>query len=78
MMHMPCGKGIRNAPCMSEVQCTKHSSKLFTDETRTDEDRYPIYRRRDDNQKIVKIGVELDNRYVVPHNKIFWMKYGAT
>ena len=45
--------------------------------TNIDDDGYPVYRRRDDGKIVVKNGVELNNRYVVPHNRYLLLKYGA-
>ncbi|XP_070027510.1 uncharacterized protein [Nicotiana sylvestris] len=51
--------------------------KKFVSSTTIDEDGYPIYRRRDDGRTAKRIGIELDNRYVVPHNRFLLLKYGA-
>src|SRR5436305_307837 len=77
MIHGPCGIGRPNSPCMSDGRCTKYFPKKFTEMTTIDEDGYPVYRRRNDGRTLVKNGIELDNRYVVPHNKYLLLKYGA-
>jgi hypothetical protein len=41
----------------------------------TDVNRYLIYRRRDMGRTILVHGVELDNRWVVPHNVYLLTKY---
>jgi hypothetical protein len=38
---------------------------------------YPIYRRRDTRHTILVHGIELDNRWVVPHNVYLLTKYDA-
>jgi hypothetical protein len=38
---------------------------------------YPIYRRRDTGCTILVHGIELDNRWVVPHNVYLSTKYNA-
>jgi hypothetical protein len=43
----------------------------------TDVNKYPIYRRRDTGCTILVHGVELDNRWVVPHNVYLSTKYDA-
>jgi len=43
----------------------------------TDVNRYPIYRRRDTGHTVVVHGIELDNRWVVPHNVYLSTKYDA-
>jgi len=41
----------------------------------TDVNGYPIYRRRDMGHTVVVHGIELDNRWVVPHNVYLSTKY---
>ncbi|XP_057746430.1 uncharacterized protein LOC130965687 [Arachis stenosperma] len=77
MMHGPCGSFRKDSPCMENGQCMRHFPKRFVASTTIDEDGYPVYRRRDDGKIITKSGVELDNRYVVPHNRKLLLKYGA-
>ncbi|RCV18220.1 hypothetical protein SETIT_3G282400v2 [Setaria italica] len=40
-------------------------------------DMYPIYRRREDGQKVKVRGEELDNRWVVPYNPVLLMWYNC-
>ncbi|XP_028804724.1 uncharacterized protein LOC114759678 [Neltuma alba] len=68
MMHGPCGSSNKKSPCMKDGKCSKYFPKKFVDHTVVDEDGYPTYRRRRDGHTIVKKGVTLDNRYVVPYN----------
>ncbi|XP_057744772.1 uncharacterized protein LOC130962595 [Arachis stenosperma] len=77
MVHGPCGLAKKNSPCMENGQCIRHFPKKFVDFTTIDQNGYPIYRRRDDNRTIEVSGIELDNRYVVPHNRFLLLKYGA-
>ncbi|XP_059289718.1 uncharacterized protein LOC132043247 isoform X6 [Lycium ferocissimum] len=77
MMHGPCGSARKSSPCMQNGKCTKHFPKKFVDATTVDEEGYPVYRRRDNGRTIMKNGIELDNRYVVPHNRFLLLKYGA-
>ena len=52
-------------------------SKEFRNETATNKDGYPWYRRRD-NGITVKVGkYAIDNRWVVPHNSYLLMKHDA-
>ncbi|XP_057756011.1 uncharacterized protein LOC130975209 [Arachis stenosperma] len=76
MMHCPCGSIRKDSPCMENGQCMRHFPKRFV-ATTIDEDGYPVYRHRDDGKIITKSGVELNNRYVVPHNRKLLLKYGA-
>ncbi|XP_019157984.1 PREDICTED: uncharacterized protein LOC109154705 [Ipomoea nil] len=77
MLHGPCGVSRSNSPCMVNGKCSKHFPKRFIDASHFDQDGYPLYRRRDDKRTIKKNGIELDNRYVVPHNRYLLLKYKA-
>ncbi len=77
MMHGPCGAAFPNAPCMEDGKCTKQYLRKFQFETVTDVNEYPIYRCRDTGRTILVHGVELDNRWVVPHNVYLLTKYDA-
>ncbi|XP_019178844.1 PREDICTED: uncharacterized protein LOC109173980 [Ipomoea nil] len=77
MIHGPCGPARTKSPCMVNGRCSKHFPKRFVELSNWDEDGYPIYMRRDDGRTILKNGVELDNRYVVPHNRYLLLKYRA-
>ncbi|KAL1368710.1 hypothetical protein AAHE18_02G141900 [Arachis hypogaea] len=77
MMHGPCGLAKKDSPCMEDGKCIRHFPKRFVENTTIDEDSYPVYRRRDDGKTIMKSGIDLDNRYVVPHNRYLLMRYGA-
>jgi hypothetical protein len=48
--------------------CSKHYPTEFNDETTIDENGFAIYRHRDDGHYVIKNGVRLDNRWVVPYN----------
>jgi hypothetical protein len=58
-------------------QCSKFFPKKFVKKTSFDESGYPIYRRRDLGVTVLKKGVILDNRSVVPYNASLIMKYNA-
>ena len=77
MMHGPCGASNPRSPCMQEGKCSKFYPKKFVDVTSFDDQGYPIYRRRNTGITTKKKGVELDNRFVVPYNAKFLMKYQA-
>ncbi|XP_019167686.1 PREDICTED: uncharacterized protein LOC109163399 [Ipomoea nil] len=77
MMHGPCGKARFRSPCMANGKCTKHFPKKFVNCSTFDEDGYPIYRRRDNGRSVTRNGIDLDNRYVVPHNRHLLLKYRA-
>ena len=77
MMHGPCGELDPNCPCMKDGKCSKRFPKSFQDTTTFDADGFPIYRRRDTGVKARKSGVDLDNRWVVPHNLQVLKKFQA-
>jgi len=77
MMHGPCGVAFPNASCMEEDKCKKQYPCKFQFETMTNVNGYPIYHHRDTGHTILVHGVELDNRWVVPHNVYLSSKYDA-
>ena len=77
MLHGPCGNANQKSPCMKNRRCSKFFPKKFVPSTIFDEDGYPVYRRRDTGKTIMKNGVDLDNRFVVPYNPHLLMKYQA-
>jgi hypothetical protein len=77
MMHGPCGDANKKCPCMKNDKCSKHYPKDFQDETIVDESGFTIYRRRNDGRSIMKNGILLDNRSVVPYNMALLKKYEA-
>ena len=76
MMYRPCGVSNLNSPCMEDGKCTKKFLKDFTEQT-MECDGYPQYRQRDDGKYVMKNGVPLDNRYIVPYNPYLSKKYSA-
>lgn len=50
---------------------------MFIPSTSIDEEGYPTYGRRDDDISTKRSCIDLDNRYVVPHNRFLLLKYGA-
>ena len=78
MMHGPCGALNPSAPCMKDGVCQKNYPKNFQENTKENDNGYPIYRRRDNGHFIkTKNGTQLDNRWVVPHNTNLIIKYNA-
>ncbi|KAF7812022.1 DNA helicase PIF1, ATP-dependent [Senna tora] len=75
MIHGPCGAARKTLPCMINGKCSKHFPKKFTDRTSFDDDFYAKYRRRDIGNTVVKNGIELDNRFVVPYNPTLLLRY---
>jgi hypothetical protein len=77
MMHGPCGANNRRCPCMKNNKCSKKFPKPFQDETILDGFGFTIYRRRPDGRHVLKNGVRLDNRNIVPYNMHLLKKYNA-
>ncbi|XP_021974686.2 uncharacterized protein LOC110869772 [Helianthus annuus] len=75
MIHGPCGHANLKCPCMVGNRCSKNFPKKFLEATSVDSDGFPLYRRRDDGHTVVKKGVTLDNRSVVPYNKRLLRRY---
>ncbi|KAI9081228.1 hypothetical protein K1719_036800 [Acacia pycnantha] len=70
MVHGPCGRSSRSAPCMKDGKCSKYFPKRFCARTMLDEHGYPTYRRRDDGHMVSRKGVKLDNRSIVPYLRL--------
>ncbi|XP_074293518.1 uncharacterized protein LOC141620583 [Silene latifolia] len=72
MMHGPCGNFNPEYQCMKKKnsmgRCKYNYPKSFTDETTTNSDSYPEYRRRNDGQTAIVRKEKLDNRWVIPYN----------
>jgi hypothetical protein len=68
MVHGPCGKYNPNSPCMKNGVCSKHYPKEYNEETTIDGFGFPVYRRRNNGRYVVKNGVHLDNKWIMPHN----------
>ncbi|CAF4851971.1 unnamed protein product [Pieris macdunnoughi] len=84
MIHGPCGTLNRTSPCMADGKCTKNFPKDFTNDTITNVDGYPIYRRRSpDNggrsfiKNINNTDIDIDNRWVVPYSPLLSKTYNA-
>ena len=77
MLHGPCGVVKPNASCMENGKCTKKFPKDFQEETVMDVNGYPLYKRPNNGRIVMKNGVPLDNRYVVPYCPYLSLKYNA-
>ncbi|XP_022032408.1 uncharacterized protein LOC110933497 [Helianthus annuus] len=75
MIHGPCGTDNPLYPGMVQQKCSKKFPKKYVDETCVDSEGYPVYRRRQTSNTVVKNGVRLDNRFVVPYNALLLRKY---
>ena len=77
MIHGPCGLANRSSPCMKDGKCSRFYPKKFQEKIAISEDGYPHYRRRNNGANIVRNGIELGNRFVVPYNPNLLIKYQA-
>lgn len=77
MIHGPCGAENPNCPCMVNGKCSKHFPKKFKEHTCIDVDGFPEYKRRNSGVFVEKSGTKLDNRNVVPYNKVLLKRYQA-
>ena len=72
MIHGPCGGLNPQAPCMKDNKCTKGYPKSFCEETLLSQNGYITYARpnngRTCKKKVNGVDVDVDNRWVVPHN----------
>ncbi|XP_021770506.1 uncharacterized protein LOC110734673 [Chenopodium quinoa] len=73
MMHGPCGSLNPKCGCMKkkvkdEFACKYNYPKSYVEETTTNEDSYPLYRRRNTGEHVRIHGANLDNRWVIPYN----------
>ncbi|KAL5146616.1 hypothetical protein HKD37_06G016425 [Glycine soja] len=75
MMHGPCGFANKKSPCMANGKCIRCFPKKFHGAKIVDQDGFPVYRRRNDGRTVMKNGIELNNRFVVPYNPQLLLKY---
>jgi len=77
MIHGPCVTINNSLPCMKNGKCSIFFPKKFYQTTTISEDGFPYYRRRNNLATIIKNGISLDNRSVVPYNPVLLVKYQA-
>ncbi|XP_071726830.1 uncharacterized protein [Rutidosis leptorrhynchoides] len=77
MMHGPCGIANSRAPCMESSACTKKFPKKYNEKTFFDVDGRAYYQRRNTSVYTTRSGVQLDNSYVVPYNRLLCMTFQA-
>ncbi|XP_073831623.1 uncharacterized protein [Musca autumnalis] len=81
MIHGPCGELNPLSPCMSDGKCTKGFPKKFTNDTVSDVDGYPIYRRRSPDagghSTTNCVDIDIDDRWVVPYSPLLSKTFNA-
>ena len=77
MIHGPCKITRISSPCMTNGRCLKFYPKKFKLLTTIDEDGYPCYKHQDNGTFILKNGIKLDNRNVVPYSPLLLLRYQA-
>ncbi|CAN7043651.1 unnamed protein product [Brassica rapa subsp. trilocularis] len=66
------------SPCMEKGECTKNYPKPYSSHTKIDKSGIVVYKRRVNSRaSVFKGDIELDSRYVVPHNLSIIRKYKA-
>uniref|UniRef100_UPI00358ED5B8 uncharacterized protein n=1 Tax=Myxine glutinosa TaxID=7769 RepID=UPI00358ED5B8 len=77
MLHGPCGHINTHSPCMKAGKCTKRYPRPLLTETQTDQDGYPLYRRRKPGDggftttlRVKQQEIVIDNQWVVPFNPL--------
>ncbi|XP_050910051.1 uncharacterized protein LOC127123919 [Lathyrus oleraceus] len=66
-----------SSPCMKNGKCSKYFPKKFQPKTVVDRDGYPVYRRRENDNTVMKKHVTLDSRHVIPYNAYLLEKIQA-
>ncbi|XP_069968901.1 uncharacterized protein [Bactrocera oleae] len=85
MIHGPCGAFNMTSPCMENRRCKKNFPKKLTNDTITDIDGYPFYRRRNADsgghtfqmRTSNSVQLEIDNQWVVPYSPLLSKTYKA-
>jgi len=78
MMHGPCGLANPKSQCMNEGVCSKRFLKKFKTQTVFDDNGFVYYKHRDlKDNFVIKNGIQLNNRYVVPYNRELLLRYNA-
>ena len=73
MVHGPCGIFNRTSACMVDNKCIRRYPRSFTPATQTNDDGYPLYKRRSPDQGGHTVQLKrgtVDNRWVVPYSPL--------
>ena len=77
MVHGPSGALSSYSPCMSKGKCSKCYPKKFCEQTSILENGFAQYLRPNNGLVVHRNGVDIDNRFIVPHNVDLLVKYQA-
>jgi hypothetical protein len=77
MVHGPCKPYVRYSPCMTDGCCSKFYPEQFTEHTTILENGFSQYARPNNGLVVIKNGIVVDNRFIVPHNIDLVIKYQA-
>jgi hypothetical protein len=77
MVHGPCGRQVSYSPCMSEGKCSKFYPKQYCEKTAILENSFAQYARPNNGLVVKKNGIDVDNKFIVPHNVDLVVKYQA-
>ena len=82
MIHGTCCDLNRPSPCIADEKCTKSFPKDFTNDTSTNVDGYPIYRREntDNGGQSFTLNIynaDIDNRWVVLFSPLLSKTFNA-
>jgi hypothetical protein len=77
MVHGPCGARVTYSPCLVDGKCSKFEPKQFCDRTTILENGFAQYARPQNGLVVNKNGIDVDNKFIVPHNVDLVVKYQA-
>jgi hypothetical protein len=75
MVHGPCGPQVSYSLCMSADNCSKLYPKQYCEKTTILENGFAQYVRPNNGLVVKKNGIDVDNRFIVPHNVDLVVKY---
>jgi hypothetical protein len=77
MVHGPCGPKVTYFPCMTDRKCLKFYPKKFCEHTTILENGFAQYVQPNNGLVVNKNGIDVDNRFIVPHNVDLVVNYQA-
>jgi hypothetical protein len=67
-VHGPCGPRVAYFPCVADGSCSKFYPKQFYEHTSILENGFAQYACPNNGIVVNKIGIDVDNMFIVPHN----------